>query len=418
MRERTSAAPRLPLDGVRVTDVTSSWAGPYLTNIMGALGAEIIKVDSLQRLDIWRSAATQFLSRRERPWEWSPNWNSVNTDKLCITLNLRDDRGADVFKRLVEISDVVVENYTPRVMPNFGLGYPTLRDLNPSLIMISMPTHGVTGPWNNVPGFAMPNEMMAGFVQLMGYPDREPMHSGTGITDPIAGMNGMIAVVFALIQRKMTGEGQYIDLSQIEAAASMIGDALVDTAINKRVPPRRGNRHPTAVPHGYYRCKGDDLWVSIAVSTDEEWTLLCAALGNPAWTRDERFSDRTNRMEHQDELDALIEAWTVNHDHYEVMGRLQEAGVAACAVLTSEELLSDPHLQDRGTFQLVDREVIGAHHYVTPTAPIHFSEMPVRIRRPAPFLGEHNDFVCSGLLGMSRQEIDDLVEDRIIGTEP
>ena len=147
----------------------------------------------------------------------------MNTDKLCITLNLTDPRGVDVFKRLASISDVVVENYTPRVMPNFGLDYPVLRNLNPGLVMISLPAHGSTGPWKNVPGFAVPNELMSGMAELMGYPDDAPMHSGTGIADPIAGMNGMIAVMFALLQRQTTGVGQYIDLSQVEASTSLLG---------------------------------------------------------------------------------------------------------------------------------------------------------------------------------------------------
>ena len=210
----------------------------------------------------------------------------------------------------------------------------------------------------------------------MGYPDDAPMHSGTGITDPIAGMNGMIAVMFALLQRQTTGVGQYIDLSQVEAATSLLGDAIVESSMNGVAPTRRGNRHPVAAPHGYYQCSGDDLWVSISVSSDEEWSALCGVMGDPPWSRDDRFADAHGRRENQDDLDELIESWTIQHEHYEVMNTLQEAGVTACAVLTSAELLSDPHLKERGTFQLVERDLIGSRHYPVPTASMHFSETP------------------------------------------
>ncbi len=244
------------------------------------------------------------------------------------------------------------------------------------------------------------------------------MHSGTGIADPISGMNGMIAVLFALMHRQATGQGQYIDLSQIEAGASLIGDALVDTAINGRVPERRGNRHPTAAPHGYYKCSGDDRYVTIVVNSDEEWNALREAMGDPPWAAEDRFSNSSSRWENQDDLDRLIEEWTLQHTNYDAMRKLQAAGVTAGAVLTSKELLEDPHVNHRGTFQLVERDLIGAHHYPVPTAPMHFSESPVKIRKPAPFLGEHNEYVLGELLGMTRDEIADMAADRVIGTEP
>ena len=284
--------------------------------------------------------------------------------------------------------------------------------------MIALPAHGRTGPWKDVPGFAHPLEMMSGFAQLMGYPDNPPMITGTGPTDPLAGINGLIAVMFALMYRQMTGKGQFIDFSQVEAATSLIGDAIVETSMNGRIPPRRGNRHPFMAPHGYYRCKGDEMWVGIAVSSDEEWQQFCKAIGNPPWTKEERFADSLSRWQNQDVMDKLIEEWTSQHDHYEVMNTLQKKGVTAGAYLTSEELLSDPHLKERGTFQVVDRAIVGPHPYPIPTAPIKFSEAKVKIRRPAPLLGEHNDYVLGELLGMSREEIQSLAENQVIGTDP
>jgi crotonobetainyl-CoA:carnitine CoA-transferase CaiB-like acyl-CoA transferase len=259
---------------------------------------------------------------------------------------------------------------------------------------------------------------MAGIAQLTGYPDGLPQITGWALTDPLAGVNGMIAVMFALLHRQTTGKGQYIDLSQTEAITCMIGDVIVDYSMNKRVQPRRGNRHPFMAPHGCYRCKGDDLWVGIAVASDKEWKRFCKAIGDPPWTGEERFADSLSRWQNQDDLDKLIEEWTVQHDHYEVMNTLQKAGVAAGVVPTPAEVLSDPHLKERGTFQTVDRAIVGPHPYPIPSAPMKFSKSPVTIRRPAPTLGEHNEYVLGELLGMSKEEIQSLVDDQIIGTTP
>ena len=395
------------------------WSGPYLTNLLGNLGAEVIKVESIQVPDGWRGAAISgHFDSKERGWERSPLWNQVNTDKLDITLDLSRPKGAEVFKRLVEIGDIVVENYTSRVMKNFGLDYPVLRGINPRIIMIALPAHGGTGPWEDFTGYGYSIEQTAGIPQLTGYPDGLPKTMAWGFTDPIAGVNGASAVMFALLHRQMTGKGQYIDLSQVEALTSMIGDAMVDWSMNRRIPSRRGNRHPFMAPHGYYRCKGPDTWVGIAVSNDKEWEAFCETIGDPPWTEADEFADCLSRIENQDELDRLVEEWTVQHDPYEVMHTLQNAGVPAGAVLHASELLVDPHLTERGTYQIVDRAVVGSHPYLLPSAPERFSKCPARIRRPAPLLGQDNDYVLKRLLGMSDKEVQDLADEHIIGTAP
>jgi len=381
------------------------------------MGADVIKVESIQRLDIVRGAGVG-AERKEKFWERGPLWIPENCDKFGTTLDLTRPKGVEVFKRLVKISDVVTENYTPRVMKNFGLDYAVLKEVNPKIIMISLPAHGSTGPWKGYPGFAQSIEQMSGIPQLTGYTDGLPKITGADFSDPIAGITGMLAVVIALLYRQMTGKGQYIDFSQIEATTCTIGDAIVDYTMNKRVQPRRGNRHPSMAPHGYYRCKGDDLWVGIAVSSDEEWSRLCEVMGNPTWCKDDKFGDSLSRWHNQDELDKLIEEWTSQHGHYEVMNRLQKAGVAAGAVLTSAEFLTDPHLKERGTFQVVDRALVGPHPYPVAAAPMRLSKTPTPIRRPAPLLGEHNDYVLGEILGMSKEEIQELVDEQIIGTAP
>ena len=407
---------KLPLEGIRVIDLTMFWSGPYATNLLASLGAEVIKIEAIQRLDGWRGGAAQV--DVEKPWERSPLWNTVNTDKLDITLDLTRPRGVEIFKRLVKIGDIVAENYTPRVMKNFGLDYPVLKEINPQIIMISLPAHGSTGPWKDYPGFGASIEQMSGIPQLTGYPDGPPKMTSLNLSDPTVGINGMAAILIALLFRQMTGKGQYIDLSQIEALTSLVGDAIVDYSMNKRVQPRRGNRHPSMAPHGYYRCQGDDLWVGIAVSSDQEWEQFSRAIGAPPWTKEDRFADSLSRWHNQDELDKLVEGWTIEHGHYEVMNTLQQAGVAAGAALTPAELLTDPHLKEQGVFQTVERDIVGTHPYPVPSAPIKLSGSPIAIRRPAPLLGEHNDYVFGELLGMSKEEIQSLVDDQITGTAP
>ncbi len=408
---------RLPLEGIRVADVTNSWAGPYTTNLLATLGAQVIKVEAIQRLDLWRSGAAAGAAT-EKQWERSPVWNSVNTGKLDITLDLTRPKGVEIFKKLVKISDIVAENYTPRVMRNFGLDYPILKEINPRIVMVSLPSHGMTGPYKDFVGYAYSIEQTAGSSQLHGFPDELPKMSTGGFSDPGAGLYGAMAVMFALLYRQMTGKGQYIDLSQIEAMTCIFGDAIVDYTMNNRVQLRRGNRHLSMAPHSYYRCQGDDRWVGIAVSSDEEWRQFARAIGNLLWTKEERFADSVSRYQHQDELDKLIEEWTIQREGYEVMDTLQKAGVAAGPALIGAELLADPHLKERGTYQRVDRDIVGTHPYAIPTAPMRFSKAPVSIRRPAPLLGEHNDYVLGEILGMSKEEIQSLADDQIIGTVP
>lgn len=407
--------PRRLLDGIRVTDVTNSWAGPYATQFLAAMGAEVIKVETTKWLDPWRGVGAAGLAGQVG--EMAPTFNTVGTNKLSVTLDLTHPSGARIFKQLVGISDIVAENYTPRVMKNFGLDYEALKQVNPAIIMLSMPSHGMTGPWREYPGFAALFEQMSGLPQLTGYPDGPPKMTDWGFADIIGGANGRAALMFALLHRQMTGEGQYIDMSQVEACTCLLGDAIVEYSMNGQIRPRRGNRHPEMAPHGYYCCRGDDFWVAIAVSSDQEWRQFCKTIGDPLWTREARFSDGPSRWRHQDEMDKLIETWTLQQDHYEVMNALQQAGVAAGAIPTGPELLADPHWKERGVFEIVDRAVVGPHPYPK-SAPMKLSESLDEKRQPAPTLGEHNWYVLHDLLGISEQEIKSLTDDDVIGTEP
>jgi crotonobetainyl-CoA:carnitine CoA-transferase CaiB-like acyl-CoA transferase len=227
---------------------------------------------------------------------------------------------------------------------------------------------------------------------------------------------GAVAVMTALQHRHRTGKGQHIDLSQIEGFTSFMGGPIMDYTMNKRMQKRRGDRHPSLAPQGAYRCKGDDEWVTIAISSDEEWERFCDAIGNLGWTRGQKFSDVLSRYENHDELDKLISEWTSQHDKREIMQILQQAGVAAGPILNYGEVLSDPQIEARGFFETVTRPITGTHPY--PGFPVKFSETPIHIRRPAPTLGQDNEYVLTKFLGMSKQEIEQLAKEEIIGTEP
>ena len=415
--------PGIVLERIRVIDATSAWAGPLATQILGDLGAEVIKVESIQRIDSWR-LFNPIRHTEEGWWERAANYNSVNRNKYDVTLDLTNPRGAQVFKHLVKIGDIVVENYTPRVMSNFGLDYDVLQGINPSIIMMSMPGWGMTGPWRDYVGFATSIEQLAGVSQLTGYADGGPMPLGSAlaVADPIGGLSGAFALLAALQLRRETGRGQHIDLSQNEGLSCLLGDAIMDYTLNKRVQGRRGNRHPFMAPHGCYRClneddwRGDDRWAVIAVPSDEEWERFGKAIGSPAWTKETRFVDSLGRWQNQDELDRLVEEWTVRHTHYEVLSMLQAAGVAAAPVLTPPELNANPHLEERGFFENVTIAEVGTHPY--PGMLFKMSKTPGRVRMPAPGLGQHNDYVLGELLGMSRNEIAKLAEDKVIGSRP
>lgn len=258
---------------------------------------------------------------------------------------------------------------------------------------------------------------MSGMAYLTGYLGEEPMlESGLSYGDPLSGMNAAFAVVSALLYRQRTGKGMHVDLSQVEGLIAFNADSILDYTMNGRMRERMGNRDRVMAPHGTYRCKGDGQWVSIAIPSDAVWESFCRAIGGPEWVTDERFATYPGRYDNQDELDKLIAAWTVRHDHYSAMRILQAAGVPAGAVLDAKELIEEPHLNARGIWETVPHPVAGARPEIGPFA--LFSRTPIRIRTPAPCLGEHNEFVFGKLLGVSEEEIRALEEKGVTGRKP
>jgi benzylsuccinate CoA-transferase BbsF subunit len=331
-------------------------------------------------------------------------------NKLGIALDLSQPEATELAKRLVRISDVVVESFTPGVMSRLGLGYEALSLVNPRIIMLSISSNGSIGPEAQYAGYAPMFNATSGLGEMTGYPDGPPAVMRITIDNLVAHLNAF-AILAALIYRQETGEGQYIDASAQEAIACLIGDSIMDYTMNGRVQYRDGNRDEIMAPHNCYRCLGEDRWISIVVSTDREWQSLRQVMGNPAWSKEARFSDAYNRWQNQEELDKLLENWTINYSNYELMHMLQKADVAAVPSFTSEDLFTDPHLAERDFSQLVDRRS-GKYMMVAP--PWKLSATPARIVQDAPSLGQHNEYVFGKLLGMPHEEISKLEGERVL----
>jgi len=409
----------LALEGIRVLDLGMFMAGPYCGGLLADMGAEVIKVESCRRPDPLRIQARSVYPNGEpgeRPWNRSGMINERNRNKLGITLDLTLPRGREIFKRLLKISDVVLENFSRRVVSSLQLDYQILKKVNPALIMISLSSQGLTGPEKDNVSFGPTLEQIGGLAYLTGYPDQISSFSSYAYPDSLAGVLGVGAVVAALRYRQKTGKGMHIDLSQRELATCAIGEAMMDYSMNSRVRKAIGNRHPSMSPYGCYPCQGEDEWVTIAITSDEQWLRFCKVMGRPELAEDSRFSDLLSRLQNQDELDRIISKWTKQQEHYQIMRSLQEARVAAGAVLTTKELFNDPHLRERQFFKTQAHPEAGTFPYKG--RPIRLSKTPLRSEMPAPCLGEHNTYVYGTLLGMTQDEINQLEREGIIGTIP
>jgi len=402
--------PNLPFSGIRICDLSYFWAGPYCTAYFGGLGAEVIKIESIQRPDSFRFGALA----SDLYWEANSQWNCTNVNKYGITLDLGNPKGNQLFKELVKVSDVVIENFAPRVMQNFNLTYEVLKEVKSDIIMMSMPGYGMYGPWRDFVGFGLAFEQSSGLSYLTGYVNGAPQSMG-GAADPISGMHAAFVLQAALEYRRRTGKGQLIDVSQTEVLTNFLGAAVIDFSLNERVWKRMGNQDPVMVPHSVYRCKGTDMWVAIAVSSDREWKGFCQVIGKPELIEDERFATLINRWNNQDTLNQIIEKWTVERDRYEVMAMLQKAGIAAGVAVNPAFLNEEPHLQERKFFIEMTRDVVGTQLFNN--WPIRFSEMQMTMR-PAPTLGEHNNYVLETILGLSKSDIEELEKNKIIGRTP
>ena len=398
------------LAGVRVVDLSMGWAGPLAARHLADMGADVIKVEGCVRFDWWRGwEATQEWIDSDGA-EKNPAFNMVNRNKRDLTLDLSTPEGAALLKRLVALSDVVVENYSAGVLPKLGLDYPALAEANPALVMISMPAFGTDGPWSGYRAYGSTVEQASGLPHLSGTPEHPPTMMHVALGDPVGGMNGAAALLTALRAKKRTGRGQYMDLSQSQSLFPLGIQGILAQSATGETPPRLGNRSPRHAPHGVYPCAGDDEWITIAVHTEAQWGAFASHTGITG------FGDVGDRLARVDELDRAVAAYTQNQVAELLAGELQAARVPAAQVASSLELASDPHLAARGFWKLLERDVVGELPH--PAAPYRVGEAPFDIDRPAPTLGEHNREVLTDLLGLGDAEIDALERRGVIGNKP
>jgi crotonobetainyl-CoA:carnitine CoA-transferase CaiB-like acyl-CoA transferase len=378
-----------PMAGLRVVDLTHDWAGPHATRILADYGAEVIKVEYARRLDAMRGGL-----KEGRAYDHHPRWHQLNRNKRSVTLDLADPADQATFRDLVAISDVIVESSRVGVLGRLGFGYDELSRIRPEIILVSMSPFGQTGPEASYAAYGGGLEALSGIQSLTAYgPGSRPRRIRE--VDVTNGIMGTCAIMTALVYRQRTGRGQWVDLSQLEAATSgLIGDRLLECALNGGHDPPAGNRHPRLAPWGCYRCRGEDRWVAIAVRTDAEWRALCDIIARPAWGEDPRFASAPDRCRNRDEIDEEIGRWTILREDAEAMWALQAAGVAAGAVVDVADLRRDPHLAARGYF-LEAADGTGPH----PGLPFRLSGGAGEVRTRGPHLGEHNTDVLGGLLG-------------------
>lgn len=411
-----------PLQGVRVLALTQAWSGTFATELLAWLGAEVIQVESRRRPDNFRGSYTSQIPKNlrqlpsaRRSWNLAPNYNSVNLNKYGVTLDLSTDEGLALFRRLVPLSDVVAENFSPRVMRNFGLSYDDLRELREDIIMLSISAYGATGPYSNYPGIGATIEAMSGLASLLGYEGEEPQTSGLMYPDPIAGYAGAAAVILALHWREVSGRGQHIDLSMQEACMAMIGDALIEYALAGTVREPAGNRHPLIAPHGVYPCT-DGRWVALCAPSDELFGRLAICAGHPEWADDPRFQDNARRKAHEDILNSMLTEWTSDQQAAAVEAALNAAGIPASRVLTANEIASCTCCEARGVVVRLLHPEAGEHGYVV--EPWTLDRTPRGPYRPAPRLGEHSKEVFARLLAVDETEYKRLERTGITGEGP
>ena len=410
-----------PLEGIRILDLSRIWAGPHATKLLADMGADVIKVESTRAWDPHRTIAGSGNlpggQPGQDPWNRSGWFNTLHLSKYGITADMSRSRGKAVLEELISISDVVIENFRAGLMERRGFGYEALRRLRPDIVVVSMPAFGGSGPWRDFIQYGIGQEQLGGIASMNRYPGEDaPVKSGVNFGDPISGAHAAGAVLSALLYRRRTGKGTFIDLSQLESTICVIGEHILGYQMTGRNPDNRGNRHPAYAPHGVYPCEGEGSWVTIAVTSDVEWRKLCQVMGRPELVDEPRFGDLVSRHKHQDELDDIVSSWTRDLDAYEVMLRLQRHGVAAAPVLSGEGIFNDPHYQERGLLELVDPPSTGP--YFLPGVAWKMSRTPGRVRWPSPRLGEHNDLVYGELLGMSAHQLEELAASGVTGTEP
>lgn len=402
-----------PLSGLRIMDLTAFWAGPSATAVLAALGADVVKVEGVKRPDGLRYAGG-WPPSREGWWETGPMFLAVNENKRGLSLEMTTAEGQALARRLAGQCDIVIENFSPRVMGNLGLDWEAVSGANPTALMVRMPAFGLDGPWRDRVGFAQTMEQVSGLAWMTGEADGPPVIP-RGACDPIAGLHAAFAVLVALEHRHRTGDGALVEVTMVEAALNVAAIGVIEQTAYGRSLSREGNRGPAASPQGVYRCEGSDEWVAIAVTTDEQWEALVAVTGVPE-LRGAHLQTRADRAA-DDHIDAALGGWTVARSAQAAANALLPAGVPAAVVTPARDLLRDPQLAYRGFFETIDHPIAG--RLAMPGQPMRLSDVEHRwITAAAPTLGEHNALVLGELLGVGPDELTRLQKAHVVGTRP
>jgi len=401
---------RLPLEGVRVVDLSMMWAGPYATHLLGEMGAEVIKIEGPRA---WDNVRTLFPIPEPEPWDASFFFNDYNREKKSLVLDLTQPRGRELLLALVAKSDALIENYRADVLDKLGLGWEALQQAKSDIILVSMAGFGKTGADRELVGFGPIVEQMAGLASLTGYGDDGiPYKTGISYGDPVGGAAAAGALVLALIQRRRTGRGAYIDLAQREVMAQMLGEAFVAASLRGEPPVHRGNRHPSWAPQGVYACQGEQQWLALSVRGDAEWRALCDVIGAPELGA---LPNEARRARH-DEIDERISAWAETQEAQPAQDALQERGIPAARMLDSDSVHWDGHLLSRDYWDFMKHPRM--QPYPQPAPHWRLAEANPRPRRPAPMFGEHNREILCGLLGVSEAELAELTAAGVIAESP
>jgi crotonobetainyl-CoA:carnitine CoA-transferase CaiB-like acyl-CoA transferase len=420
LHARAAAPGALPLAGLRILDLTAWWAGPAATHVLACLGAEVIHVESTARPDGLRSIGGMMAAHFPAWWEASPHFQHANSNKLGVTLDLSQPRGLGLAERLVAQCDAVVENFTPRVLEQLGLGWERIRTLNPRAILLRMPAFGLTGPWRDHTGFAQTMEQFTGLAWVTGHRHDQP-RIPRGPCDPIAAMHAALALLVALEERKRTGRGLHVESTMVESALGIAAEQVVEWSAYGRLLARDGNRSPLAAPQGLYACaEGStvvDKWLALSIASDAQWRAFRDVLGDPAWARDPALDTREGRRRAHDALDAHIADFARGQDRAALVAQLRARGIPASEVANPARLLqTNPQLRARGYFEAPAHPVVGP--MPLPTLPYRFASIPRWLRTPAPTLGQHNGEVLRTMLGLSPEELRSLEAEGVIGTRP
>ncbi len=394
-----------PLSGIKVISFDAGIAIPETGKILGELGADVIKIESREYPDFMRTIYPD-------PNNSAP-YNEVNRNKRTFGVNLKTEKGVALVKELIKTADIVLENYRGDVMQELGLDYDSVCRINPDIIYVGSQAFGKGGPYSDFKGYGPTIASAAGVLSMWAQPEDDCGCAGSfPYPDNVVSRQAALLVLAALDKKRRTGQGEYVDISQVEVAASFAGEAYLEYIINGRIAKPVGNRNPYAAPYNCYRCKGDDEWCVISIFTNEEWERFCQVMGNADWTKDPKFSDTTGRLKYVDELDAHIEAWTSQYQNHVVMTTLQSAGVAAGIVQRATDQIKDPQLLWRNAFVEVDHPVSGKK--LLPNHSFNMTNMTFAESTPAGVLGQHTEEICHESLNMTDEEIRKLIGEKVL----